>query len=74
MTAADMARVDVPLTRLADEIRALKDKAARDGLLAEQAHLADCCDPLFIRLASEHGDCCSTDADYPEWTPGGERR
>jgi hypothetical protein len=38
MTAADLARVDVPLTQLADELRALKAKALREGLLAEQRH------------------------------------
>jgi hypothetical protein len=38
MTAADMARVDVPLERVADEITALKAKRTRDGLLDEQRH------------------------------------
>ncbi|QIP87584.1 hypothetical protein GLX30_30170 [Streptomyces sp. Tu 2975] len=42
------------------------------GCIAEQAHLLDPADPLFVRLVCEHDDCCSTDADYPNWTPGGQ--
>jgi hypothetical protein len=42
------------------------------GCQAEQQHLLDPADPLFARLACQ-SDCCSTDADYPDWTPGGTR-
>lgn len=38
MTAADFARMDVPLPVVAAEIAALADKRTRDGLLAEQRH------------------------------------
>ncbi|MFD0074325.1 hypothetical protein ACFVIY_18010 [Streptomyces sp. NPDC127166] len=57
-------RLDVPLATLAADIR------LRAGRLAEQAHQLDLCDAAFARLACEHGDRCSTAADYPDWTPG----
>ncbi|APE21344.1 MULTISPECIES: hypothetical protein [Streptomyces] len=62
MTAADNARLDVPLAELL--------AALRPGCLAEQAHQMDALDAAFARLACEHGDRCSTADTYPDWTPG----
>ncbi|KAA6216450.1 hypothetical protein [Streptomyces filamentosus] len=61
MTAADIARLDVPLSDLL--------AALRSGCLAEQAHQMDPFDAAFARLACEHGDRCSTPDTYPTWTP-----
>jgi hypothetical protein len=38
MTAADLARVDVPAAEVAAEFMALKAKRTTDGLLLEQRH------------------------------------
>ncbi|GGU52108.1 hypothetical protein [Streptomyces lavendofoliae] len=38
MTAADLARVDVPAAEVAAEFMALKAKRTTDALLAEQRH------------------------------------
>ncbi|GGU84582.1 hypothetical protein GCM10010275_19550 [Streptomyces litmocidini] len=62
MSAADLERLDVPLPELL--------AALRPGCLAEQAHQLDTFDAAFARLACEHGDRCSTELDYPGWTPG----
>lgn len=67
MTAADLARLDVPAVQVAADAKALADKRLTAGCLAEQAHQLDASDGAFARLACEHGDCCSTDNDYPEW-------
>ncbi|MFD7661002.1 hypothetical protein [Streptomyces sp. NPDC059788] len=42
----------------------------RAGLI-EQNHAVDPADAAFARLAVEHPECCSTAADYPDWTCGG---
>jgi len=39
------------------------------GRVAEQRHLVDPADAAFARLAINHPDRCSTDADYPGWNP-----
>lgn len=62
MAANPIERLDVPLSDLL--------AALRPGCLAEQAHQMDPFDAAFARLACEHGDRCSTEADYAGWTPG----
>lgn len=63
--AAPIERLDVPLPVVESQARQLA------GCIAEQAHLLDAIDVPFARLACQ-SDCCSTDADYPDWTPGGQ--
>lgn len=60
--APQIAALDVPLPVVESQARQLA------GGIAEQAHLLDPADPLFVRLACEHGDCCSTEADYPAFS------
>jgi hypothetical protein len=65
--AAPIERLDVPLPVVEEQAR------LTTGRLAEQAHLLDPADTAFARLACDHGDCCSTEADYPNWTCGGSK-
>lgn len=64
--AAPIERLDVPLPVVEAQARTLS------GSLAEQRHTLDTADGLFAQLATDHGDCCSTDATYPDWTCGGQ--
>ena len=57
----------MPLTQLADEMRALKDKAAREAAAAEQRHVLDPADGAFARLACTHPDACSCESGDPVW-------
>ncbi|NWF25298.1 hypothetical protein HW130_03295 [Streptomyces sp. PKU-EA00015] len=61
-----IAALDVPLPVVESQARTLA------GCLAEQAHLLDPADTAFAALACAHPECCSTDADYPTWTCGGQ--
>ena len=65
MTVNPIERLDVALPELL--------AALRPGCLAEQTHQLDTFDAAFARLACEHGDRCSSESDYPGWTPGGTR-
>jgi hypothetical protein len=74
VTAADLARVDRPASELTADMKALVARQRlAEGIAAEVHHLLDPADTAFAALACEHGDCCSTEADYPNWTPGGTR-
>lgn len=82
MATPKIARLDVPLPVVEAAIAReqwLAERAARRAWLlahpveAEQEHQLDPADTAFARLACEHDDCCSTEADYPGWTPGGGR-
>ncbi|MGQ4733397.1 hypothetical protein ACUN3E_37785 [Streptomyces sp. Ju416(a)] len=68
MTAADMERMDVPLTDLIARVDAMAARR-RDlftaGLLAEDRHQCDPTDNLFAQLPCPHPEACSTSADYP---------
>lgn len=59
------ARLDVPLAKLRAEIDTgvLRGAAARSNSPSDQLAYA-----LDVALV-EHPDCCSTEADYPGWTP-----
>ncbi|WP_030755513.1 hypothetical protein [Streptomyces sp. NRRL F-5135] len=60
-------------SKSAREFKALKAACRLAGLTAEDRHLIDPADDAFAAMASEHPDTCSTDTDYPDWTPGGQR-
>ncbi|MFE0088823.1 hypothetical protein [Streptomyces sp. NPDC059016] len=69
MTAADLARVDVPAAKVAADAKALADKRTRDGLLAEQRH-------QYLDLDADSaftvpGSCCP--ACPPRTNTGGTR-
>lgn len=66
-------RLDVALPTLLSDLKAEQARRTQAGCLAEQAHQLDPFDAAFARLACEHGDRCSTEADYEGWTPGGTR-
>jgi len=73
-TPRPIADLDVPLHRLEADLRAhlaLKQAAARAGIAAEARHLMDPLDHDFERLPLIHPEACSTESDYPAWTPGG---
>ncbi|MFJ6566546.1 hypothetical protein ACIQNU_03945 [Streptomyces sp. NPDC091292] len=69
--------LDVPLSTLREQMTALVARQQQDvsvdrlrRLLAEQAHQVDTSDTAYARLACDHPEACSCDADYPNWTPG----
>ncbi|MGW6741729.1 hypothetical protein ACWGDX_13540 [Streptomyces sp. NPDC055025] len=70
MTANPIERLDVPLTVVADQTTAYKRGRRMAGLTAEDRHLIDPADTAFAALACEHPNACSTNASYPNWTPG----
>jgi len=68
MTAADLARVDVPLPELirrVDEMAAMKRARMTTALLTEERHQCDPVDARFAGLACACKTPPSTDADYP---------
>lgn len=69
MTAADLARLDVPLTDLvtaADRMTDVKAKRLAAGLAAEAHHLMDPMDHAFEAIPLAHPELIP-DSD---WTPG----
>ncbi|MET8694788.1 hypothetical protein ABZV65_19845 [Streptomyces bauhiniae] len=68
-----ISHLDVPAPKLVDDLRALvaRQRAQRlaAGVAAEARHLMDD-DAPWSRLACDHPEHCSCDADYPGWTPG----
>lgn len=72
----DISELDVPLSRLEADIKALVARQRMQaGVAAEARHQLDptevTVDAAFARLAVEHPDTCAGAADYPGWTPGG---
>ncbi|MET7956376.1 hypothetical protein ABZT07_20710 [Streptomyces sp. NPDC005317] len=68
MTAADLARVDVPLDELVrrvDEMAAMKRARMATALLTEERHQCDPVDGLFAGLVCGCKARLSVDADYP---------
>ncbi|WP_331445810.1 hypothetical protein [Streptomyces xanthochromogenes] len=66
---------DVPLPRLAADVKALVARQRlADGRAAEAHHLVDACDPIFATLAVAHPEACSTCADYPDWSAAMDAR
>ncbi|WP_318205329.1 hypothetical protein [Streptomyces sp. SCL15-4] len=63
------------MTALQPEITALvarqREQRLAEGVAAEARHQVDDTDPVFARLACDHPEACSCEADYPGWTPGG---
>jgi hypothetical protein len=43
------------------------------GIAAEARHQMDPAEAAFTALACAHPEACSCPADYPGWTPGGQR-
>ena len=63
------------MTALQPEVADLvtRQRIAR-GVAAEARHQFDtAADAVFARMACEHPEACSCDADYPGWKPGGAR-
>ena len=73
MSINPIERLDVALPALLSDLKSEQARREKTACLAEQAHLLDPIDAAFARLACEHGDRCSTDADYKGWIPGGTR-
>ncbi|WP_031095588.1 hypothetical protein [Streptomyces sp. NRRL S-15] len=68
MTAADLARLDVPLAELirrVDEMTALKRERMASALLAEERHQCDPVDGLFAGLPCTCKTPLATNDDYP---------
>ncbi|MGW0780403.1 hypothetical protein [Streptomyces sp. NPDC002913] len=68
MTAADLARVDVPLAdliRRVDEMAAMRRDHMATALLSEERHQCDPADAAFAGLACACKTRLSVDADYP---------
>ncbi|MFM9373325.1 hypothetical protein [Streptomyces sp. Da 82-17] len=64
-----IADLDVPLTDVETHIERLNaQKRLAEGTAAEARHLGDPTDHAWERLAVDHPEACSHDADYPGWT------
>jgi hypothetical protein len=63
---ASIARLDVPLPVLQDLIARQTLQAASERTHSESDRLAYAYDLVLL----DHTELCSTDADYPNWTPG----
>ncbi len=76
-TGRTIASLDVPAAIERDEQLVAQDPRTQwlvaHPQQAEQIHHLDPCDTAFARLACTHPEQCSTEADYPGWTPGGTR-
>ncbi|MEU2674785.1 hypothetical protein ABZ622_39345 [Streptomyces sp. NPDC007164] len=72
-TSCVRCRTTTDWAAAADQLTALKAKRLAAGLAAEYRHLTDTRDAAFAALACTHPEACSSDADYPAWTPGGTR-
>lgn len=70
MTAADIARLDVPLADLEQQIAVLRDSQIRHAALGNEHEVVADGDAIYML---RHPELCSTEADYPGWTPGGTR-
>ncbi|MEE1819350.1 hypothetical protein PUR59_30590 [Streptomyces sp. SP18ES09] len=70
MTAADIARLDVPLADVEQQIAVLRDSQLRHAALGNEHEVVADGDAIYLL---RHPELCSTDADYPGWTPGGSR-
>lgn len=68
MTAPEIARLDVPLEQVAVEAVLCESQARHAALGNEHEVVADG-DAIYLL---RHPELCSTDADYPGWTPGGQ--
>ncbi|MGW4759584.1 hypothetical protein [Streptomyces chartreusis] len=71
-----ISELDVPLSRLEADIKALvARRRMQAGVAAEARHQMDPAekntDAAFARLAVEHPETCASAADYPGWTAGG---
>ncbi|MEK9524081.1 hypothetical protein MIU24_32610 [Streptomyces venezuelae] len=67
MTAADIARLDVPLPDLEQQISVLRSSQNRHAALGNEDEVVADGDAIYML---QHPELCSTDADYPNWTPG----
>ncbi|MFE7510117.1 hypothetical protein ACFU8I_02650 [Streptomyces sp. NPDC057540] len=67
MTAADIARLDVPLADVEQQIAVLRDSQIRHAALGNEDEVIADGDAIYLL---RHPELCSTDADYPNWTPG----
>jgi hypothetical protein len=70
MTAADIARLDVPLADVEQQIAVLRSSQIRHAALGNEQEVVADGDAIYML---RHPELCSTDADYPNWTPGGAR-
>ncbi|MFJ6579314.1 hypothetical protein ACIQMY_25545 [Streptomyces sp. NPDC091368] len=67
MTAADIARLDVPLADVEQQIAVLRASQSRHAALGNVDEVVADGDAIYML---RHPELCSTDDDYPNWTPG----
>lgn len=67
MTAADIARLDVTQADLEQQIAVLRSSQIRHAALGNEQEVVADGDAIYLL---RHPELCSTDADYPNWTPG----
>ncbi|MGA4864166.1 hypothetical protein ACPB9J_16115 [Streptomyces lavendulocolor] len=61
MTAADLARVDVPAAQLAADLKAAADRRLAEGIAAEVRHLLDPLDHTLASLPLLHPELIPSD-------------
>lgn len=70
MTANPIERLDVPAAQLEQQIATLRASQIRHAALGNEQEVVADGDAIYML---RHPELCSTDADYPGWTPGGKR-
>jgi len=70
MTVNPIERLDVPAEHLEQQIAVLRASQARHAALGNEQEVVADGDAIYMLL---HPELCSTEADYPGWTPGGTR-
>lgn len=63
------ADVDVPLSRLEADMRALVARQRQDALASAYQHQPEPMEAEFAELAIHPTRQLATEADYPAWTP-----
>ncbi|RSS59858.1 hypothetical protein [Streptomyces sp. WAC01280] len=70
MTVNPIERLDVPAEQLEQQIAVLRASQLRHAALGNEQEVVADGDAIYMLL---HPELCSTEADYPNWTPGGSR-
>ena len=66
-TINPIERLDVPLADLEQQIAVLRSSQLRHAALGNEDEVVADGDAIYML---RHPELCSTDADYPNWTPG----
>lgn len=67
MSINPIERLDLTQTELERQIAVLRESQARHAAIGNEQEVVADGDAIYMLL---HPELCSTEADYPGWTPG----